>query len=51
MKDFKRNQDLVTVKIPREVRDVLKELAARESRSMVKQIEYMVSKEKRLGQF
>jgi len=43
--EYESKQDLVTVRIPREVRDDLKELAKNQSRSMVKQIEYMVKKE------
>jgi len=42
---YKGKQDLVTIRIPREVREGLKELAENQSRSMVKQIEYMVKKE------
>jgi hypothetical protein len=43
--EYESKQDLVTVRIPREVRDDLKKLAKNQSRSMVKQIEYMVKKE------
>ncbi len=43
--EYESKQDLVTVRIPRKVRDDLKELAKNQSRSMVKQIEYMVKKE------
>ena len=40
-----RHQDLVTMKLPRHVRDTLKELAAKQHRSMVKQIEFMINEE------
>lgn len=42
---FESKQDLVTIRVPREVRDALKKLSKNENRSMVKQIEYMVKKE------
>ena len=43
-KEWKRHQTLVTMRIPKEVRDALKELAKKEQRSMVGQLTYMVEK-------
>jgi len=37
-----RKQDLVTMRIPRELRDALRELAGKEDRSMVAQLRNLV---------
>jgi len=37
-----RKQDLVTMRIPRELRDALRELAVKEDRSMVAQLRNLV---------
>ena len=39
---LKSTQDLVTMRIPRDLRDALKELAKKQQRTMVSQIRYMI---------
>ncbi len=45
MKSYERKQDLVTMRIPREIRDNLKVLAKKETRSMVGQLAYMLTQQ------
>lgn len=47
--NYERKQDLVTMRIPRELRDKLKQLSESEMRTMVAQLAYMVSKESNNG--
>lgn len=39
---YEYKQKLATMKVPVEIRDALKEIAKRETRSMVGQLEYMI---------
>jgi len=43
---YGRKQDLVTMRIPRHIRDSLKGLADKEMRTMVAQLEYLIEKAK-----
>ena len=45
MEKYERKQDLVTMRIPRHIRDMLKKLAEEETRSMVGQLEYILKRE------
>lgn len=42
MAEYKRKQDLVTLRIEREIREALKELALKEDRTMASQLKYMI---------
>lgn len=46
---YESKQDLVTMRIPRHIREELKKLSKSQMRTMVSQLEYMIKKETKNG--